>query len=262
MHVRDRMKAVILAAGAATRLRPLTDSIPKCLLEVGGASILRRSLEHLIAVGVDEVVLVTGYRAAQLDAAVAAWRLPFDVSAVHNAAFDRTNNGYSTLLARPHVDGQPFLLMDADIVCDREVLAAVVSSARADCLALRPSSTLGAEEMKVVVDERGRVRRCAKEVDPRIAAGESIGINRFSAAASARFFAALEERVVGRGLVNEYNDAAVQQMIDDDGYELWPVDIGDWYATEIDTPADLHATDAELRRRRSFTLPCATFTVL
>lgn len=255
------MKAVILAAGAATRLRPLTHSIPKCLLEVGGSPILRRSLEHLVALGIREAVIVTGYRASQIVEAVASWRLPIVVGTVHNEAFDRTNNGYSTLLARPHVDGRAFLLMDADIVCDREVVAAVVHGAHRDCLALRPSSTLGAEEMKVVLDARGCVRRCAKDADPRTAAGESIGINRFSPEASAGFFRALDERVVGRDLVHEYNDAAVQQMIDDDGYELWPVDVGAWYATEIDTVDDLRATDVELARRRSFTSTCESFNV-
>ena len=250
------MKAVILAAGAATRLRPLTDTLPKCLLDVGGAPILRRSLEHLSALGIDDIVLVTGYRAPQIVDAIAAWRLPLAVTIAHNDAFDRTNNGYSTLLARPHVDGRAFVLLDADIVCDRAVVAAVVTNIRRDCLALRPSRTLGAEEMKVVLDSLGRVRACAKDVDPRLAVGESIGINRFSPAASARFFATLEDRVVRRGLANEYNDAAVQQMIDDDGYELWPVDIGAWYATEIDTIEDLRAT------RRSFTSDCASFTVL
>jgi choline kinase len=261
------MNVVILAAGAATRLRPLTDHVPKCLLEVGGVPILRRTLEHLAALAplVDGVTIITGYRARQIVDGIAAWRLPLAVETVHNDAFDRTNNGYSTLLARPHVDGRAFVLMDADIVCDRDVVADVLTSRRADCLALRPSSgpgALGAEEMKVVLDRRGRVACCAKDVDPRAAAGESIGINRFSPAASARFFATLEERVVARGLVNEYNDAAVQQMIDADGYELWPVEIGARYATEIDTPDDLRLADAELRRRQSFTSPCASLTVL
>lgn len=255
----NAVNAVILAAGAATRLRPLTDTVPKCLLEVGGIPILRRMLEHLAALGIERTIIVTGYRARQINDAVAAWRLPIAIATVHNDAYDRTNNGYSTLLARPHVDGRAFVLADADIVCDRDVVAAVLASRRADCLALRPSASLGAEEMKIVLDARGRVARCAKDVDPRLAVGESIGINRFSRAASARFFATLAERVVQRGLVDEYNDAAVQQMIDDDGYELWPVDIGAWYATEIDTPDDLRVTEVELARRQTFTSTWASF---
>ena len=56
------MIAVILAAGMATRLRPLTDRCPKCLLEVGGKSLLQRSLDALMENGIRMFVVVTGYK--------------------------------------------------------------------------------------------------------------------------------------------------------------------------------------------------------
>lgn len=243
------MKAVILAAGIASRLRPLTERTPKCLLSVGDQPILRRLLDQLVAVGVEAVVIVTGYLEDQIRDAVSTWAPALTVELISNREYASTNNGYSTLLARPAVDGAPFLLLDADIVCDREVIAAVVESPHGDCLALRPSTTLGTEEMKLVLDGGGRVRSCRKDVDPATAVGESIGINRFSADASTRFFRALDERVIGRGLVNEWNDSAVQQMIDEQGYELWPVDVGAWFCAEIDTPSDLAEVDRQIRSR-------------
>jgi choline kinase len=245
------MKAVLLAAGSATRLRPLTNTIPKCLLPVADAPILRRVLEQLSKLDVDGAVIVTGYLEDQIREAVAAWDLPLPIALISNREYATTNNGYSTLLARSAVDGDEFVLLDADIVCDREVIGAVLDSAQTDCLALRPSRTLGTEEMKVVLDDSGRVRMCSKEADPRAAAGESIGINRFSPSASARFFATLHERVVKNGLVNEWNDSAVQQMIDEQSYELWPVDVGAWYCAEIDTPQDLAEVDRAIRERTS-----------
>jgi choline kinase len=245
------MQAVILAAGTASRLRPLTEHTPKCLLEVAGRPILRRLFDHLAGVGAREVTMVLGYLGPKIRDAVAAWRPDLTVRFVDNAEYASTNNGYSTLLARPHVDGQPFVLLDADIVCERPVLALVTESAHGDCLAVRPSTALGVEEMKIILDDRGRVRHCAKTVDPARAIGESIGINRFSAAAATRFFAALDERVRGRGLVNEYNDSAVQMMIDEQGYELWPIDVGRWFCAEIDTPADLAEVDARMRQLES-----------
>jgi choline kinase len=241
------MKAVILAAGSATRLRPLTATIPKCLLPVGDVPILRRVLDHLVALGVDGAAIVTGYLEDQIRDAVATWRLPLPIDLISNREYASTNNGYSTLLAAPAVGGQEFILMDADVVCDREVIGAVLASPKIDCLAVRPSKTLGTEEMKVVLDAAGKVRMCSKEADPKAALGESIGINRFSAAASTPFFAALDERVMKRGLVNEWNDSAVQQMIDEQGYELWPIDVGAWYCAEIDTPQVLAEVDRIVR---------------
>ena len=55
------MKAVILAAGVASRLRPLTDNTPKCLLKVGEKSILERTIDNLRANNITEIILVTGY---------------------------------------------------------------------------------------------------------------------------------------------------------------------------------------------------------
>jgi choline kinase len=241
------MKAVILAAGAATRLRPLTERTPKCLLPVADVPILRRALDHLVALEVEEVVIVIGYLGGQIRDAVAAWAPKTKVTFVDNEEWAGTNNGYSLLLTRSEVGGEEFLLLDADIVCDREVLAAVINSPKVDCLALRPSDHLTTEEMKIVLDETGKVRTCAKTVDPATAVGESIGINRFSPSASARLFATLEVRVIRRGLVNEWNDSAVQQMIDEQGYELWPVDISAYYSAEIDTAADLAEVDRRVR---------------
>ena len=60
------MKAVILAAGIASRLRPLTDHTPKCLLEIGGRCLLARTLDGLLANGIREVVVVTGYLREQI----------------------------------------------------------------------------------------------------------------------------------------------------------------------------------------------------
>ena len=239
------MKAVILAAGTASRLRPLTEHTPKCLLPVAGQAILHRLLDHLVALRVDDITIVLGYLSSKIRDHVAMWNLPLRVEYVDNAEFASTNNGYSTLLARDAASGHEFVLLDADIVCERPVIGSVLDHDHTDCLAVRPSNTLGAEEMKIVLDKRGRVRWCAKTVDPRLAIGESIGINRFSAAASTRLFATLDDRVRRRGLVNEWNDSAVQQMIDEVGYELWPVDVGAWYCAEIDTPADFE----EVNRR-------------
>ena len=56
------MIGVILAAGMAKRLRPLTDEKPKCLLEVGGKTLLQRTIDAMIGVGIQEFVVVTGYR--------------------------------------------------------------------------------------------------------------------------------------------------------------------------------------------------------
>jgi choline kinase len=103
----------------------------------------------------------------------------------------------------------------------------------------------------VTADNEDRVLAIGKHVPVRSAMGESVGIELFSAASARRLFGALDHRVRERGLVNEYYEAAFQQIIDE-GSTLYGVDIGSMYATEIDTIEDLMAANARLAQRPAF----------
>src|SRR5690349_17661360 len=102
------MKAVILAAGCATRLRPHTDDLPKTLLPVAGVPILRRTITSLARLGFDQFVIGTGYLEHLVQEAVASWfGGELDIQFVTNPVFRTTNNAYSLSLLRPLVDGHP-----------------------------------------------------------------------------------------------------------------------------------------------------------
>lgn len=251
------MKAVILAAGCATRLRPHTDDRPKTLLPVAGVPILRRTITSLMRCGFDQFVIGTGYLEEMVRDAVASW-FPagtIDVTFVTNPDFRTTNNAYSLSLLRPHVDGHPFILLDGDVVFDLAVIEQLLDRGP-DCLAVRSVGEIGLEEVKVTADGQDRVLEIGKHVPVRAAMGESVGIELFSADSSRRLFAALQRRVHDQGLVNEYYEASFQEIIDD-GAELFGVDIGTKYAAEIDTFDDLCAADARLSARPAFDLDVA-----
>jgi choline kinase len=103
---------------------------------------------------------------------------------------------------------------------------------------VRSVGGIGLEEVKVAIDRVGHVREIGKHVPVAAARGESVGIELFSAGTSRRLFAALHERVREHGLVDEYYEAAFQQIIAG-GVALRGVDIGALYAAEIDTYDDL-----------------------
>jgi choline kinase len=244
------MKAVILAAGCATRLRPYSDDTPKTLLPVGGVPILRRTITSLLRVGFDQFVIGTGYLEHQVRDAVGSWFPGLDVTFVTNRDFQSTNNAYSLLLTRDHVEPGGFILLDGDVVFDVGVVEELVERGP-DCLAVRSVGEIGLEEVKVTADNHDRVLAIGKHVPVRSAMGESVGIELFSAASSKRLFDVLHHRVRERGLVNEYYEAAFQQIIDD-GSTLYGVDIGSMYATEIDTIEDLVAANTRLAQRPAF----------
>lgn len=245
------MKAVVLAAGCATRLRPYSDDMPKTLLSAAGVPILRRTLTSLMRLGIDQFVIGTGYLEHKVQAAVAHWFPGLDVTYVSNPDFRTTNNGYSLSLCAPHVQDDAFVLLDGDVVFDLGVIEQLLERGP-DCLAVRSVGDIGLEEVKVTADADDRVLAIGKHVPVRGPGmmGESVGIELFSAATSQKLFGVLRDRMAA-GLVNEYYEAAFQQIIDE-GVVLHGVDIGTMYAAEIDTIDDLRSANAHLAARAAF----------
>jgi choline kinase len=244
------MKAVILAAGCATRLRPYSDDTPKTLLNVGGVPILRRTITSLLRCGFDQFVIGTGYLEHMVRDSVASWFPSLDVTFVSNPDFRSTNNAFSLMLCRQYVENDGFILLDGDVVFDLEVVEELIERGP-DCLAVRSVGGIGLEEVKVTADNHDRVLAIGKHVPVRSAMGESVGIELFSATSSKLLFAALDQRVRQQDLINEYYEASFQQVIDE-GATLYGVDIGSMYATEIDTIDDLMAANARLAARPAF----------
>ena len=232
------MTAVILAAGIASRMRPLTDTTPKSLLPVGGKPLLQRTLEALHKNGIKRYIMVTGHCHQMIKDFVLFMGFPLPVSYVHNPNFATTNNNYSLWLVKPDVIGQSILLMDADILFDSEILTKLQNSPYENALIVRVSNHLGHEEIKLQVDHSGLVKKIGKDVDPQGAMGESIGIEKFSAAAVGHLFEALEQRKD----CDEFYEVSFQMIIDR-GVKIYTVDSGSHPCMEIDTIEDLRAAD-------------------
>ena len=232
------MTAVILTAGLSSRLRPLTDTLPKALLPVGGKPLLQRTLETLTLPDIDRLVVVTGFQHRLVEEFVSALRLPIPVTFVFNQRFASTNNNYSLWLAGPQVSGDALVLVDCDILFSQEILKSLLAFSRVDALIVRSREAVGTEEMKVILDPPGRVLRIGKEIAPEAATGESVGIEKFSSSTVRSLFAALDRRRDH----NEFYEAAFQELIDS-GTKIYAIDCGQQPCMEIDTPDDLRAAE-------------------
>ncbi|WP_439856378.1 NTP transferase domain-containing protein [Pseudomonas yamanorum] len=115
------MRVIILAAGQGTRLRPLTNDKPKCLVELNGRPLLHRQLDILRAAGLTEIALVGGYRADCLEGQ--------GVEVLYNHHF-ATTNMVSTLFCAQEwmVDGEDLLIAYGDIVYELSVLESLLST--------------------------------------------------------------------------------------------------------------------------------------
>jgi choline kinase len=172
------MKGLVLAAGQAQRLRPLTAELPKTLLPVAGEdTILDLTLANLRTAGVDEAAIVTGFAAEQIEARAPALerRHAVRLELVRN---DRPewNNAYSLWVAR-HVFADGALLVNGDTVHPPAVEETLLAARGGGLvLAVDDVKPLGREEMKVLLSPEGGLERIHKEVDPAAAHGEYIGL--------------------------------------------------------------------------------------
>lgn len=231
------MKAIILAAGTASRLRPLTEHTPKSLLNIGDRPLLQRSMDALVQGGVKDFVIVTGYLHEQIEQFVArTYGEMISVTFIHNSVYATTNNIYSLWLARPEAEGNDFLLLDSDLLYDPTIVKKVLEQEAPNVLTLI-RHTLGEEEMKVVVGEDGAIKEISKTCNPSDAAGESLGIEKIGKEYSVALYKELEVMMLQEHLENKFYELAFERLIPQ-GHTYKVLDVTQYFSCELDTVED------------------------
>jgi choline kinase len=236
--------AIVLAAGVGKRLHEVSAGRPKCLIEIGGRSLLVRLLESLEAAGVREAVVVTGFGAEAVEAAVREWPGGVRVRCVQNPRF-REGAVLSLWTAREALAGAA-IVMDADVLCAPGMIARLVGSPHANCFlldgAVRPT---GEEQMLLV--RGGRVRDIVRGGAAGFElAGESVGFLKLSADAARLLRELLEQRVAAGDTGIEHEEVYPELLARVEvGYER--VDGMPWI--EIDFPEDVAAATRDVLPR-------------
>ena len=229
------MIGVILAAGMAKRLRPLTDERPKCLLTVGSRTLLQRTVDSLVGAGITELVVVTGYRAEMVRDFLRAHYPTLTIHFLHNADYANNNNIFSLWMTRPYTEGQDFLLLDSDILFDPQIIPTLLRT-EGSALSLNRHE-LGDEEIKVIVDDKNQVLEISKTCSPQEAIGESVGIEKMTAEYSNALFPELEQMIEREGLVDVFYERAFERLIPQ-GHTFQVVDTTQLFSIELDTVED------------------------
>ena len=150
-HEDLKIKAIILAAGVGSRIRPLTDNCPKSLLKINGKTILEMMLSHIQACGINEVVFVLGYLQNQIKDYVKTQFPDLIVQFITNEKYEVTNTGYSLMLTKDFIQDSTFIKFDADVVFDINILTSLIASEYDNCLCIDKNINLDAEEIKVII---------------------------------------------------------------------------------------------------------------
>ena len=175
------MQAVILAAGLGTRLRPRTEWIPKGLIDVGGRSLLDRSVHNLASCGVEEAIVVTGYHENLICAALGEKLHGVRLRYVLNQRFAETGSMYSFSQVEGLVDTD-ILLLESDLLYEARAIEVLLSS-RADDAILVADLLCSGDDVYICADSSGTITHLGKDLGtgPRDRAlGALVGISRLS----------------------------------------------------------------------------------
>jgi choline kinase len=242
------LKGIVLAAGPGRRLQPLTDDLPKTLLPLSdGRTILDLALANLCSVGIEDIVVVTGFAADRLEERrrELEGRHRVRLELVFNERAEKWNNAYSLWLARDAFrDGA--LLVNGDTVHPRSVEERLLAARGPGILvAVDTEKQLGEEEMKVLLAEDGTLQTVSKEIDPETAEGEYIGVTLIEAGAAQSLAEALE--ATWRHDPSHYYEDGFQEVVDRGGkVHVTPIGSVDWI--EVDNHEDLaRAREIECR---------------
>jgi len=196
--------AVILAAGAGTRLRPRSERVPKCLLEVGGRALLDYQLEALARHGIRDALVVTGFGAERITE-----RFGGRIRTVHNPDFETTNNLHSLWAARQEFAGRDFLCLHADVLFHPAMLGPLLENSADACFLL--DRELNHETMKARL-EGEQVVEISKSIPRDQVGGTFLGIARFAPRTSSVLPEILEVMVRGPANRNAYFTACVPEL--------------------------------------------------
>lgn len=230
------MKALILAAGQGTRIRPIHGRHPKCLIRVDDRTILDHQLQSLGLAGIHEIVIVVGYEKEQIIQHVRSASRGYspEISFVDNPSFAATNNIYSLWLAQKALRDESFVCLNADVVFDPHILVPALRSTAPISMILDPEWR---DETMKVITSGDRVTHMNKRIPREISTGTYIGITAFSAEANLQLFAKVN-KLIKADRVNEFFNLAVQQLADE-GVHVGFTSTGGLPWAEIDDASDL-----------------------
>ena len=243
------MKAIILAAGKGTRLDGVAVK-PKCLVEVGGSTLLNRQIETLREAGIRDIVVVVGFASDSIRE-----HCDNEISFVENVDFAQTSSLYSLWLARDYLS-EGFVVLNSDVLFHPQLLANLLNSSSDAALLISDqdlqTNPLGDEEMKVRVKDE-LVVDISKDINPLDADGENVGIVKFGPA-GAKVLVQYMNELIANGAKKEWAPRAFLEYARH--HPLQALSTGGLPWIEIDFPEDYQRAVSEIYPQIEAQLQC------
>ena len=239
------MKAIILAAGQGSRLKPKTDNLPKSLVRVKNVPILNYQLDSPNKLGITECVIVVGFMGDMIRQAAGDKFGDLHLSYVNNKYFKETNNIYSLWCAREHLEDD-IILLEGDVLFDRNILddvinnaypnIAVIDDCRSDMdgtVVLKEGDFVGSMILK---SQQG------KDFDYRNAF-KTVNIYSFDNLTMRQHLIPAWDTWVGQGFTDEFYEATIAHLVAQNTIKLATQHVAKNRWIEIDTVDDLEKAE-------------------
>jgi len=235
------MKAVILAAGVASRLNPLTNNVPKCMVRVCNKPLLEYQLEAYRAANIKDIYIVAGHK-AEIIRNYCNQITDLNIEIIESADYKTTNNMYSLYLLREYLKGEAFVLNNADLVIDKNVVKIMVQDTRSD-LIMVDTSQYNDESMKVRINEQGNIVDISKKISKGDAYGCSIDYYKFSKETSRILYDKIEDIIEKQKNLNQWTEIALQELLHAQTIIMQAVNTSGLRWVEVDNYTDLCIAD-------------------
>ncbi|MET4121232.1 NDP-sugar pyrophosphorylase family protein [Bradyrhizobium sp. JR1.5] len=242
-------RAVILAAGMGSRLRPYTEFVPKPLVEVNRTPMLHNALHHLSELGTRKATIVVGYRKEAIEQSCGHRFEEVDIDYVHNPIFDRTGSAYSLWLARNAMLAGDTVFLEGDVFFEREVLERTlrtVSSTKQSVAAVAAFNAAMSGSAVELADDGSVVTFVMNQTPVEARARglfKTINVTRFSADASREQLVPALHRAVESGHRTAYVEQILARLVEQRELQLSAVDCSDTRWFEIDSEDDLRLAE-------------------
>lgn len=230
------MRAILLAAGMGTRLRPITNETPKSLIKINGKPLIERQIEFLKEVGIQDIIIVTGYLNEKFNYLTDK----YNVKSVYNDKYNVYNNIYTMYLVREYLPDS--YVIDADTYLSKNYLEKNLIHSTY----FAGKKNVITEEWMLIFDENNKVQ------DIKITSGEGYvlsGVSYWSKCDGEYLIKKIEETIKeNKDWHNLYWDNIVKDNINNLGVFIKKIDGEDWF--EIDNIEDLKKLEEKIKNQR------------
>jgi choline kinase len=237
------MKAIILAAGEARRLRPLTEETPKCLLKVGENAIIDYQIANLKSAGITEVVVVTGFMAEKLERHLLDIHPDIAWTFIRSTEYQKTYPAHGLWLAKAFLT-ETVLYLNADVICHPDIIGGIVSSEHDSITAIQRSAWDEEEVNVILKDDSSQIAEMGKYIAKTLNDGEFIGVTKIGTQFGPELISVLDMYVEYEEFKKFAADAL--NLTIQRGHAMHALDVTHLPAIEIDTPEDLAEAASKL----------------